>query len=220
MATFTKHLGVIKNTGTKVAVVFREVPDEPSNCLVIDLDKIPDSQKEAVLRVIHSDDAQKTVNLYEALEAKKEQSGISYLNVLHQLGLIKKVSVESIVMTPTGNQNVPLAYINQLENEKAAPTEEVKTVGETVVIEESVLASKSFDAYSETEKQARAQMLMDQAYRLEENAVKLREEAYLLMPAIRNILKTSRISEAEREARLEARNKRRRDRYAEKKVSN
>ena len=42
MATNIKHTGMLLNTGKRVVVVFRELPDDPTHCLVVDTEAVPD----------------------------------------------------------------------------------------------------------------------------------------------------------------------------------
>ena len=37
-----RHVGVVNNTGKNVAVVFMSLPGDESNCLVVDMDALPD----------------------------------------------------------------------------------------------------------------------------------------------------------------------------------
>ena len=47
-----KHLGIVKNTGVRVAVVFREMPDDAENCLVAEIDRMPDKYHDAMYEII------------------------------------------------------------------------------------------------------------------------------------------------------------------------
>ena len=41
MATITKHIGKMKDAGTRVAVVFRSLPEEKDSALVVSTDNLP-----------------------------------------------------------------------------------------------------------------------------------------------------------------------------------
>ena len=42
MAKNIKHVGQIINTGRRCVVVFREIPDEPNSCLIVDTEALVD----------------------------------------------------------------------------------------------------------------------------------------------------------------------------------
>ena len=41
MPQITKHVGKMKDAGTRVAVVFRSIPAEPDHALVVSTDNLP-----------------------------------------------------------------------------------------------------------------------------------------------------------------------------------
>ena len=49
-----KHVGKLSNTGKKVVVVFRELPDDPENCLVVDTDALPDWFHDDIINAVMS----------------------------------------------------------------------------------------------------------------------------------------------------------------------
>ena len=69
MSRNIKHVGQILNTQKRCVVVFRELPDDPTNCLVVDTDALPDW--------MHDD-----VNASELLVRKLVQTFMSMLSVL------------------------------------------------------------------------------------------------------------------------------------------
>ncbi len=58
-----KHLGIVTNTGVRIAVVFREMPDDPDHCLVAEIDRMPDKYHDAMYEIINSSAAQKVHDL-------------------------------------------------------------------------------------------------------------------------------------------------------------
>ena len=41
MATITKHVGKIKDAGTRVAIMYRTLPDDKESALVVSTDNLP-----------------------------------------------------------------------------------------------------------------------------------------------------------------------------------
>ena len=42
MAAFTRHIGRVPNTGARIVVVFRQLPDEPDQALIVYSDALTD----------------------------------------------------------------------------------------------------------------------------------------------------------------------------------
>ena len=38
-----KHSGLLKNTGVRVAVVFRKLPNDDKTCLIVETERLPDA---------------------------------------------------------------------------------------------------------------------------------------------------------------------------------
>ena len=55
MAKEIKHVGKLKNTGDKVAVVFRTVPGESNNALVLQTATLKDEIHDSLMAMIDSD---------------------------------------------------------------------------------------------------------------------------------------------------------------------
>ena len=49
MAKNIKHVGQIINTGRRCVVVFREIPDEPNSCLIVDTEALVDWMHDDVI---------------------------------------------------------------------------------------------------------------------------------------------------------------------------
>ena len=62
-----KHVGKIKNTGNKVAVVFRTLPGESDSALVLPTATLPDMYHDSLMTGIESDQAQDSFELGEYL---------------------------------------------------------------------------------------------------------------------------------------------------------
>ena len=123
MSTNIKHVGVLSNTGKKVVVVFRELPDDPSNCLVVDVDALPDWMHDDIINAVEEPGAQNTANFYEYAERKYMADGTNMLQTLHTSGRLNKQPTSNVRMTPNNSDSVGLTELNNLvrENNANAP---------------------------------------------------------------------------------------------------
>ena len=127
-----KHLGIVKNTGVRVAVVFREMPDDAENCLVAEIDRMPDKYHDAMYEIINSTAAQKVNDLYEVLHKRNFPDGNNALTGLHQNNLMRKVPVDDVEMVVRPNTNIPLRMINdQIRSQEPAQEEKAEQVNES-----------------------------------------------------------------------------------------
>ena len=124
MSAFKKHVGRDKN-GTRLVVVFREIPGAEDYCLCVQSDSLTEMYHDQLMREVDSRDAQATVNLYEVLERRHFGDGQQMLNGLHAMGRLKKYKVEDVTMMPMPNRPVPLTMVNEQIAGKAAPAEEI-----------------------------------------------------------------------------------------------
>ena len=62
-----KHVGKIKNTGSKVLVVFRTLPGESNMALVLPVANLTDSYHDSIMTVVETDQAQETFEFGEIM---------------------------------------------------------------------------------------------------------------------------------------------------------
>ena len=205
MPAFKKHVGRNKN-GTRLAVVFREIPGAEDSCLCVETDSLSEMYHDQLLREIDSRDAQQTVDLFKILERRHFGDGQQMLNALHNKGLLRKYPVIEITMVPMPNREVSLELVNKQIAGTATssdytadaadlPQEEVKVDSpvvvdteaglikpplQTVEIEPVAIGTPDLDP---AEVAAEGKLL--QARLMEEDAKKMREEAYALNPALK-----------------------------------
>ena len=58
-----KHLGVLKQDGAQVAIIFRTLPKEPESCLVIGPKFLSDIHRESLMRALESPEGQASFEL-------------------------------------------------------------------------------------------------------------------------------------------------------------
>ena len=203
MPAFKKHVGRNKN-GTRLAVVFREIPGAEDSCLCVETDSLSEMYHDQLLREIDSRDAQQTVDLFKILERRHFGDGQQMLNALHNKGLLRKYPVIEITMVPMPNREVSLELVNkQIKGEDISDYEterdevvEISKVDSPVVVDtEAGLVKPPLQAVevepvaigtsdaNPAEVAAESKLL--QARLMEEDAKKMREEAYALNPALK-----------------------------------
>lgn len=125
---FLRHVG--KQGDRKVAVVFREVPGDEHLALVVFTELLGQNVHDPMMRCIESDIGQNSESLADALNRAYTKDGRQILQVLHQEGLLKRVSCESIVMTPQPGVSIKLNELNKILNEMKQGEEAVKKLAE------------------------------------------------------------------------------------------
>lgn len=203
MVAFTKHVGRNKH-GSRLVVVFREIPGAEDHCLVVLTDSLMDMYHDQLLREVNSREAQDTVDLFEVLERRSFGDGSQMLNSLHNLGLLKKYLVTDVEMQPMPNRVVPLSLVNK-EIAKNAPADSANATAADIVADVNakdtgvsvnteaglvkktapIVIGKATGQTDEEAQKAAAESKLLQARLMEEDAKKMREEAYALDPALK-----------------------------------
>lgn len=107
----TRHKGSILNIGTRCAIVFRELPNEPNKCLIVETDSLPEVFKDAVLNTINNE-GQSSMDLFEVLNRSYMPTGENMLNALHRNNLLKPKNTSDILVHSTAEQSVRLDELN------------------------------------------------------------------------------------------------------------
>ena len=110
MADIMKHVAEWQDR--KCLVLFREVPGEPENALVVMSGELGPTQHDELIKEVDSLEAQNNNNLADVLNGRNFSDGRIMLRALHEDKLITKVPVSEIVMLPTTKDRVPLADLN------------------------------------------------------------------------------------------------------------
>lgn len=199
-----KHAGQLVNTGVRVAVVFRKLPNDDNHCLIVETERLPDSYHDYVIQTLNSKEASETNEFYEVLNRRTFPDGLNCLTALHQRGFLRKEPIANVMMVPLPGKSVPLALINATIDKKvdeymAKQAKQDNVVAETVnkVVQDPVAVAKG---------------LIAQAELLEADAAAKREEAYLLDPDSRPGRGRPADPEEIKAEKLEERKERRRER--------
>jgi len=113
---YFKHIGLLKDDGAKVAILFRTVPEEPENCLVIGPKFLSDVYHNAFMKALESAEGQASFELGTYLARQKFPDGIDMLALLHNDNYIKKMPTEKIMVTygPGEEGKIGLDKLNEM----------------------------------------------------------------------------------------------------------
>ena len=111
-----KHIGKLKDGGAAVAILFRTVPGEPKNCLVIGPKFLDENYQNTFMKALESAEGQSAFELGHHLMKSRFSDGIEILPFLHQNNFIKKIPTDSVIVTMgVGNAGeVSLDELNEL----------------------------------------------------------------------------------------------------------
>lgn len=110
-----KHIG--RHGDRKVAILFREVPNEDHMCLVIYPDVLPTHIHDSVMQTLESPEGQAATQLADACHRRLLPDGRPQLEALHREGMIKKIPTNQVIVTPTPQSSVKLDELNRIIKE-------------------------------------------------------------------------------------------------------
>ena len=180
MAEIMKHVG--KYGEKPCVVVFREVPNEPENCLIVETGALEDQKHDDLMNVISSLEAQESNEISEVLSRRQFTDGSNMLNDLHFTKKLVKVASDLVFLTPTPTDKIALADVNaeimKLENDSNPPL--ITEVDPDVLIEEQG------DAISQQAKNllSQAELIEGDAKAMMEDAEAKKNAAYDLDPSL------------------------------------
>ena len=197
MANITKH--VAKWQDRKCLVLFREVPGEPENALLIMTGELGPTQHDELISIIDSAEAQAQSNLADVLNGRNFSDGRIMLQAIHTDGLITKAPVSEVTMTPTPNDLVPLADLNDsIAQIEAGKENEKPNFADTSAIDavNQVERPRQLSEREAEEQNGIARGLLEQADMIEQDIERVqqqmiadanskREEAYARAPDLR-----------------------------------
>jgi len=125
---FMKHIG--RQGDRKVAVLFREVPNEGHMCLVIYPDTLPAPWESTIMKVLESDHGQQAENFADALHRSLLPDGRVILETLHKEQMIKKIRAADVVITPRPDSAIRLDELNKMLNEMKTGEEAIKRMAQ------------------------------------------------------------------------------------------
>ena len=109
-----KHVGRVKSTGRKCLVVFRTLPNDAFNCLVVLTEHLAPSYHDALINLVESNAGQSSFEFADVLNRNIFSDGMNMLQALHVQGMLTKMPTDQIEMTPNASSVIMLAELNQL----------------------------------------------------------------------------------------------------------
>lgn len=110
MAEMTKHVGLY---GDKpCVVVFRELPEEDDQALIVISDSLEGQFHDDIMSVVDSPEGQESNNVSEVFFRRRLTDGENMLEALHSRGKLTKVPTNMVKLTPAPNQSVDLTEVN------------------------------------------------------------------------------------------------------------
>ena len=197
MAKVMKH--VAKWNDRKCLVLFREVPGEPENALLIMTGELGATQHDELISVVDSDEAQANSDLAQVLNGRNFSDGRIMLQAIHSDGMITKAPVGEVIMTPTPNDNVPLKDLNesiaQIEAGKEAEKPQIADTTE-IDAQRDAVRPNALTEREQEEQMGIARGLLEQADMIESDIERVqqqmmadanskREEAYARAPELK-----------------------------------
>jgi hypothetical protein len=109
-----KHVGKLKNTGSKILVVFRTLPGESNMALVVQTATLPDAYHDSIMTVVESPAAQEAFEFGEIMHIRMFPDGKPMLRALQSDNRLQKVPTDNVIMTPTVDSAIQLDQLNVL----------------------------------------------------------------------------------------------------------
>ena len=113
---YFKHIGELKEDRAKVAIIFRTVPGEPENCLVIGPKFLSDTYHNDFMKALESSEGQASFELGQYLARQKFSDGVDMLALLHNDKYIKKMPSANVIVTygPGEEGKISLDKLNEM----------------------------------------------------------------------------------------------------------
>ena len=132
---YFKHVGELADASkAKVVVVFRVVPGEPNNCLVVGTKFLSDVYHNGLMKAVESEGGQASEELGSYLARQTFADGTNMLAVLNNDNYIKKFKTKDIVMTygPTAEGRITLNKLNEMiAKEKGVKVSDLAVMDDT-----------------------------------------------------------------------------------------
>jgi hypothetical protein len=109
-----KHIGRMKKNNAKVLVVFRTLPGEANQALVVSTSQLSDSYHDSIMALVESDQAQESFEFGEIMHIRPFPDGKPMLVALKEMGLLVKVPTDQVIMTPNTQDTIELHSLNTL----------------------------------------------------------------------------------------------------------
>ena len=158
------------------------------------------TQHDELISVVDSDEAQANSDLAQVLNGRNFSDGRIMLQAIHNDGMITKAPVGEVIMTPTPNDEVPLADLNEsIAQIEAGKENEKPQIADTSEIDKQQTEAVRPNALTDREQEEQlgiARGLLEQADMIEQDIERVqqqmiadanskREEAYARAPELK-----------------------------------
>jgi hypothetical protein len=151
-----KHIGELVDGGAKVVIMYRTVPGEPDNCLVVGTKFLPDMYHNALMKAVESEGGQDAEEFAEYASRQTFPDGTNMLAMMHNDNYIKKFKTKDIMVT-YGNTEDGRILLNKLNEmiakEKGTTVKEMAADPEAPVKASTKKTTKKADAKTTTAKE-------------------------------------------------------------------
>jgi len=121
-----KHIGKMKQNGTKVCIVYRTLPGDAYSALVIGTSSLSDLYHNSLMSELESLQAQEANELGDHISNRYFPDGTNMLEQLHRTGKLVKVATDQVFMTPTASNEVSLDQLNvMIAEQRNIPLDEL-----------------------------------------------------------------------------------------------
>lgn len=206
-----KHVGRMKKNDAKVLVVFRTLPGDPYNALVLGTSNLNDSYHNAIIALVESDQGQDANEFGQIMAIRYFPDGRSMLEAMHQDGKLVKVSTTEVMMTPNTVDKIPLDQLNLLiaeqkglaldelayESSNVKEDDEARTLAKVEEVKpEAVTETQQAVTEAKDVSEMSASELRSKADALYKEAAKLRKQADELDPPKKKAVKAKETADA------------------------
>jgi hypothetical protein len=182
-----KHTGFLKKSNAKVIVVYKTIPNDSANCLVIDRDALRPFEADQIIPALESKDGQDAFDFGDLLARKKmpidamvdqageevgqSVQGVTVLAYLHQKGMLIKQPTYNVVMTPGANVTITLDELNmEIANQRGTSVNDLALKDPTRLPDDSQEKTDAQNMLSRADRlQAQVDELKERAYKLDES---------------------------------------------------
>ena len=112
-----KHIGELADESkAKVVIMYRTVPGEPNNCLVVGTKFLPDQYHNSLMKAVESEGGQEADEFADFASRQTFPDGTNMLAMLHNDNYIKKFKTNEIVVTygATDDGRILLNKLNEM----------------------------------------------------------------------------------------------------------
>lgn len=108
--SLVKHVG--KYGEKPCVIVFRELPNDAENCLIVQTESLEKVMHDDLMAVVVSAEAQEANDLSQVLHRRQFSDSSNMLSTLHYSKRLQKVPVDKVWLVPSPGQAVPLEAVN------------------------------------------------------------------------------------------------------------